>query len=134
MSSDSDSDSEILAGRFQLLYRLGSGALCDVHAALDLEDGSRVALKRFRAPSRDGHTLLKAEFRTLVDHAIPGLVRFFDLVVRDDTAFFTMELVHGKTLTEYAASAALDDVCAVLRRVARALAEHHACPLLHRDL
>jgi hypothetical protein len=128
------SDPAILAGRYQLVQRLGSGSSCDVYEALDRKLGARVALKRFREDSVDALVRTKSEFRALANIHVPGLVRFFDLVVTDDATFFTMELVDGVTLTEYARRASIDEVRPVLGRVARVLGELHACGQLHRDV
>src|ERR1051325_12097319 len=95
MSSD-----EILGGRYRLVRCLGSGASCDVYEAVDLRLGATVALKRFREASLDALIRIKSEFRTLAGIHAPGLVQFFDLVVNDDDAFFTMELVDGVALTD----------------------------------
>jgi tRNA A-37 threonylcarbamoyl transferase component Bud32 len=127
-------DPEILAGCYRLVRLLGRGASCDVYEAVDLAHGSTVALKRFREPSLEALIRIKSEFRTLADLHIPGLVRFFDLVVSEDAAFFTMELVDGVVLTEYARSASCDELRGALGRVAHALGELHARGHLHRDL
>jgi eukaryotic-like serine/threonine-protein kinase len=124
----------ILVGRYGLVRCLGSGTSCDVHEAIDLELGSRVALKQFREGSLDASRRIRSEFRTLADIHLPGLVQFFDLVVTDDVAFFTMELVDGVTLSEWARQAAPDDLRAVLGRAARTIGALHACGQLHRDV
>src|SRR5215831_11581209 len=82
------SDDEILAGRYRLVRRLGSGSSCDVYEAIDLELGATVALKRFREASPEALVRIKSEFRTLAGIHAPGLVQFFDLVVSDDAEFF----------------------------------------------
>ncbi|HEY6175448.1 MAG TPA: protein kinase, partial [Kofleriaceae bacterium] len=113
---------------------LGSGSSCDVYEAIDLELGATVALKRFREASPDALVRIKSEFRTLAGIHAPGLVQFFDLVVNDDDAFFTMELVDGVALTEFARGAGGDELRGVLGRIAAAVGELHARGQLHRDL
>src|SRR5215468_9705347 len=128
------SDPEVLADRYRLVRCLGRGARCEVHEAIDLALGSTVALKRFRAPSLDAVIQIKAEFRALAGIHAPGLVRFFDLTVDGGVAFFTMELVRGVSLGEYARGAGGEALRGVLGRVAAAVGELHARGVLHRDL
>jgi serine/threonine protein kinase len=128
------SDNEILAGRYRLVRRLGSGSSCDVYAAIDLELGVTVALKRFRETSPEALLRIKSEFRALSGIHAPGLVQFFHLVVSDDLAFFTMELVDGVALTEFARGVGYDDLRGVLARIVEAIGELHARGQLHRDL
>jgi hypothetical protein len=128
------SDPEVVADRYRLVRCLGHGARCEVHEAIDLALGSTVALKRFRAPSLDAVTRIKAEFRALAGIHAPGLVRFFDLTVDGGVAFFTMELVRGVSLDDYARGAGGEALRGVLGRVAAAVGELHARGVLHRDL
>ncbi|HEY0985508.1 MAG TPA: serine/threonine-protein kinase, partial [Kofleriaceae bacterium] len=102
--------------------------------AHDLALGSTVALKRFRENSLDALVRIKSEFRTLADIDAPGLVRFFDLMVTGDAAFFTMELVDGAPLTDYCRGASAEELRAVFGRVARAIGELHVRGQLHRDV
>jgi eukaryotic-like serine/threonine-protein kinase len=125
---------EVVAGRYELVRLLGSGTSCDVYEAIDRKLGSRVALKRFREASLDALRQIKREFRALDGVHIPGLVQFYDLVVEDGAAFFTMELVDGKTLRDWARGAGRDDLRDVLGRAARTIGELHACNQLHRDV
>ncbi|HEX7842489.1 MAG TPA: protein kinase, partial [Kofleriaceae bacterium] len=125
---------DVLAGRYQLTRQLGAGSSCDVYEAIDLARGERVALKRFRDDSLDALVSLKQEFRALANIHAPGLVQFYDLVVEGGTAFFTMELVNGVTVTEYARKAGSDATRAVLEQLANAIDELHAHGQLHRDL
>jgi hypothetical protein len=124
----------LLADRYRLLRKLGSGSTADVHAAFDTVLGANVALKRFREHSPAALRGLKAEFRTLADIHHPGLVKLFDLVVAPDTAFFTMELLEGVTFVEHARSASADQLRRAIRQVGDAVATLHDRGKLHRDL
>jgi hypothetical protein len=124
----------LLADRYRLLRKLGSGSTADVHAAFDTVLGANVALKRFRDHSPAALRGLKAEFRTLADIHHPGLVKLFDLVVAPDTAFFTMELLEGVTFVEHARSASPEQLRRAVRQVGDAVAALHDRGKLHRDL
>jgi serine/threonine-protein kinase len=127
-------DDETLAGRYQLVRLLGCGTSSDVYEAIDLSNDATVALKRFREASIESLARIKSEFGTLAGIHAPGLVRFFDLVVSEDAAFFTMELVDGVPLTEYARTATTDALRTALGQVADAVGELHTRGHLHRDL
>jgi hypothetical protein len=105
-----------------------------VYEAIDTALGATVALKRFREASPDALIRIKAEFRALAGIHAPGLVRFFDLVVTDDAAFFTMELVDGISIADHAQAATGEALGGALRKLARAIGELHARGQLHRDL
>src|SRR5580698_7061190 len=94
------SEGALLAGRYRLTRLLGRGSTADVHAAFDVALQANVALKRFRAQSPEGLRGLKAEFRALTEIHHAGLIELFDLVVTDETAFFTMELFEGRTFVD----------------------------------
>jgi hypothetical protein len=116
-----------------------------VYRALDEETGREVALKALREPGSTALYHLKGEFRSLRDIAHPNLVELHDLVVGDEQAFFTMELVDGVTFLEHVAlgdqNGGADDRQAQLRRLEIAVAQLnrgistlHAAGKLHRDI
>jgi serine/threonine protein kinase len=123
----------LASGRFRLLARLGEGSFGVVYAALDARDGTRIALKRLRALHSDDLFRLKREFRTLADVVHPNLVRRHELWFEAGEAFFTMELIEGRSPRE-AWLAAPERLRTGLRQLATGLAELHRRGLVHRDL
>jgi eukaryotic-like serine/threonine-protein kinase len=105
-----DAAATLLGGQYQLMRRLGGGSTVDVHAAFETVLGAHVALKCFREQSPGALRGLKAEFRALAETHHPNLVKLFDLVVTDQVAYFTMELVDGVTFVEYARTASATDL------------------------
>lgn len=93
------------SGRFIVRRCLGSGAFGVVYDAYDNVRGSEVALKWLKNGDASMITRFKREFRSLADLLHPNLVRFRDLIAMDDTWFFTMDLLEGVDLLEYAAAA-----------------------------
>jgi serine/threonine protein kinase len=124
---------ELANGRFRLQVRLGEGSFGVVYAALDARDGTRVALKRLRALHSDDLYRLKREFRTLDDVVHPNLVRRYELWFEAGEAYFTMELIEGRSPRQ-AWLAAPERLRSGLRQLATGLAALHRRGLVHRDL
>jgi len=93
-------------GRFQVLGRLGAGAMGVVYEVRDIETERKLALKTLRY--LDGAALLrfKTEFRALADLNHPNLVSLGELVEERGEWFFTMELVPGCDFMSYVRGAA----------------------------
>ncbi len=95
--------------RFLLESLLGSGGICQVHAALDLrrvewgDANPKVAVKRLLPEFGDNaqaRLALAQEFCVLRHLAHPGVVRVFDLHKEPFGICFSMELLEGHTLQE----------------------------------
>src|SRR5262245_32628501 len=87
--------SKLVAGRFEILRRIGEGGMGVVYEAFDAERNARVALKTLSRLEPAAIYRLKNEFRALADVLHPNLVRLFELFAQDGVWFFTMELVTG---------------------------------------
>ncbi len=81
--------------RFEVLARLGGGAMGEVFEAVDRERNARVALKQLHG--RDAEALLrfKTGFRAMEDVVHPNLLGLSELIEEDGTWFITMELIEG---------------------------------------
>ncbi len=97
----SEHGQEVLADRFDIKEKIGSGGMGVVYRAHDRERGVDVALKTLR--NFDGAALyrFKKEFRALADIVHPNLVTLHELVSVGEEWFFTMELVDGISFLEY---------------------------------
>lgn len=82
-------------GRFEVLRRLGSGAMGAVYEAFDPERSCSVAIKLLARVDGRGVYYLKREFRSLVELSHPNLVVLHELFQERGHWFFSMELVHG---------------------------------------
>ena len=129
----------LLAGRFHLLRRLGTGGLAEVFAARDRVTGQEVAVKTlhgYLAREKDVAERFRREMTVTrgLDH--PGIVRVYDLHEEEGRPFFTMELLEGETLAERLKRGRLEpqDARRIAREACVALRVAHRKGVVHRDL
>jgi serine/threonine protein kinase len=91
----------ILANRFEVVRRLGSGGMGEVHEAYDRRLNDRVAIKKLPSLSPKALLLFKREFRSLQDFGHPNVVKLGELFEVEGEWFFSMELVQGCDLLTY---------------------------------
>lgn len=142
-------DARLLAGRYRLLERIGSGGMGSVHLAHDEVLDRVVAIKLLHAEGGAGSAdddevrreRLRAEARFAGALRHPGIVAVYDYGEerRGDlvTPYVVMQLVPGRPLSEVlreSGSLPADDVRALVEKVADALAAAHAAGIVHRDL
>ncbi len=86
---------------FQIIRRIGTGAMGVVYEALDMQRGGRVALKTL--PGLDPASLLmfKQEFRSLTGFSHPNVASLYELFSAEDQWFFSMEYIAGIDFDEF---------------------------------
>jgi serine/threonine protein kinase len=127
----------ILAGRYRLDERIGSGGAADVHRAFDLRLQRPVAVKIFRAGTGfDTEEGLSGEAVILARLQHPGLVTAFDAGRHDGNAYLVMQLIEGPTLKTRIAEGSLScaTTVAIGAGLAEALAHAHEAGVVHRDV
>ena len=130
----------VLAGRYELLDKIGEGGMSVVWRARDQELGRDVAIKLLRPfVSADGEHArrFRREARTLAALGHEHIVRVFDFVTGDEQSFLVMEHIAGANLAETTRGRlplAPEEAAAYARPVAQALAYAHAAGVVHRDL
>jgi serine/threonine protein kinase len=127
----------LLADRYRVLRRLGSGGAATVFLCEDQRLGRKVAVKRMHADSpEDMARRLHREARLGASLNHPGLVSVFDTVTYDEGVLVIMEYVDGETLAEALKRGPLGTRHAldVVRGVAGALDHAHAHGVVHRDV
>lgn len=130
----------VLAGRYQLLERVGEGGMSVVWRAWDTELEREVAIKLLRsvmAGDPGQSQRFHREARALAALAHERIVRIYDYVSSDEESFLVMEYVAGENLAQ-ATRGRLPlepaEAAAYMQPVAEALAYAHARGVVHRDL
>lgn len=129
-----------VAGRYDLEYELGTGALSTVYQALDLRQRRLVALKLFarRLCADEGvrEALLRhARKAAQLEHA--NVVRVLDVGVADGQVYVVMELVEGGSLRALLNSAGRllpERATEIVAAVADAVEAAHRLGIVHGDL
>src|SRR4051794_4154569 len=135
--SDGD-EAALLAGRYRLIRRLGTGGMARVDLAEDIRLGREVAVKRMhsgRAEDDARRFAREARLGATLNH--PNLVTVFDAISEGDTVLIVMEYVDGTDLSALLeAGRPLDDEEAlrILESLAAAIDHAHEHDIVHRDV
>ncbi|MBI4699642.1 MAG: protein kinase [Deltaproteobacteria bacterium] len=119
--------------RYRIMERLGRGGMSEIWRAFDRVRDEVVALKILDADSPPA--TLGAEFRFIASLDHPGVVSVHDFgLMGDGRPFFTMELIEGGDLIDYASSEPRRAVVQVVRTVCETLDFVHERGIVHGDL
>jgi tRNA A-37 threonylcarbamoyl transferase component Bud32/tetratricopeptide (TPR) repeat protein len=127
----------MVADRYRVIERLGSGGMAVVYLAEDQVLGRRVAVKRLRSGDREADVArFRREARLGATLSHPNVVTVFDVLAGEDGTLIVMELVEGKTLADLLDRGRLEPAAAIgiLRQVAAALDHAHSHGVVHRDV
>lgn len=129
----------VLAGRYAIQERLGSGAMGSVFRAEDQRLGREVAVKVLHDHVADAELrarfVREARILARIDH--PGVVRVLDWVTSGETTALVMELVRGESLRARLDRDGAMPIAEAVRLGAAlfdALAAAHAAGVIHRDV
>ncbi|MDG4806549.1 protein kinase [Micromonospora sp. WMMD1120] len=131
---------QLLAGRYRLLERLGSGGMAVVHRAYDEVLERDVAVKVLVASEVNARQRIRGEAKAAARLAHPHVTSVYDygesLLDGAEVPFVVMELLNGHTLEQRLAAGPLPPRAAlrVCAEVASALAAAHDQGLVHRDI
>ncbi|WP_441291433.1 protein kinase domain-containing protein [Sorangium sp. KYC3313] len=131
---------EVLAGKYQIVGRLGAGGMGTVWRARSLWLDVDVAIKVLHEEQLDAHAAerLLREARATAKLGHPAIVRVFDFGETDaGEPFLVMELLEGTPLSSWLEARGrvpAEQAVQVLLPVACALATAHAQRIVHRDI
>ena len=130
---------QVVAGRYEILARLGEGGMGTVWRVHDRELDVEIALKVLLSSWLGDQAMLKRFRREVIiarKITHPSVCRVFDYGEADDLQFLTMELVSGRTLRAVLQAGPIDPDRAldILKHIAEGLAVAHEQKVIHRDL
>jgi eukaryotic-like serine/threonine-protein kinase len=134
------------AKRFEYVSRIGAGGMGAVHCVRDRNLLREVAIKVLSPelaadPKYVRRFLAEAQIQAQLDH--PNIVPVHDLSLdHDGTSYFTMRLVHGRSLADWITAAHLEpnpaetvrDMLGAFLKICDALAFAHSRGVLHLDI
>src|SRR5262249_11606899 len=123
---------------FEVIERIGEGAMGEVFKARDLHLRRFIALKAMKpglmTPSARERFFREARVASALNH--PNIVTIFDAFTEEETDFIAMELITGRTLKTVIAGGALPqaEVLRFALQIADALNVANRAGVVHRDL
>lgn len=130
-------ENRVLAGRYELAGKLGSGGMAEVHRGWDVLLRRYVAVKMFECHDNPVDVRrFDNEVRTMAALSHPGLLSVYDAGTCGNTTFVVLQLVEGTTLRDRLADGTLTpaQVRALGHQLADALAHVHDNHVVHRDV
>jgi eukaryotic-like serine/threonine-protein kinase len=131
---------EVLADRYLLQSRIGSGGMATIHRAWDLQMDRIVAVKVLREVFSTNRTFVarfqrEARAASALQH--PNIVQVYDYGQTDGNYYIVMELIEGTNLQSYLYSHEVLDVdraIIIAHDIALGLGAAHRRGIVHRDV
>lgn len=130
----------VLAGRYEIVGRIGAGGMSNVYKASDLKLNRYVAVKVLKPEFSADESFVK-KFRVEAQSAAglshPNIVNVYDVGEENGIHFIVMELVQGITLKHYIERKGKLDIREVLNisvQIASGMGAAHANRIIHRDI
>jgi len=127
-------------GRYEILDKLGEGAMGVVYRARDASLGRVVALKMLSADlgtEEELHQRFQREAEAIGRLSHPNIVTVYDVGEASGQLYMAMELLEGndlRSLIETRANIALADRVRILIQICAGLAYAHSRGVVHRDI
>lgn len=130
----------IIAERYEILGKIGTGGMADVYKAKDHKLNRFVAVKVLKAEFREDTTFIR-KFRREAQAAAglthPNIVNVFDVGDDEGVYYIVMELIEGITLKEYIAKKgklSIKEATSIAIQVSMGLEAAHSHGVVHRDV
>ena len=130
----------IIAERYEILGKIGTGGMADVYKAKDHKLNRFVAAKVLKPEFREDATFIQ-KFRSEAQAAAglthPNIVNVFDVGDDDGIYYIVMELIEGITLKEYISKKgrlSVKEATSIAIQVSMGLETAHNHGIVHRDV
>ncbi|MCL2617219.1 MAG: protein kinase, partial [Defluviitaleaceae bacterium] len=130
----------IIAGRYEIMDRIGMGGMANVYRSKDLELDRFVTFKVMKEEFVDDEefkTRFKIEARSAASLSNQNIVSIFDVGQEGDIYYIVMEYINGVTLKDLILRRAPfdnDEVLGVATQIAAGLKHAHENGIIHRDI
>lgn len=132
--------SRLLAGRYELIEKIGDGGMAVVYKAKDKLLNRYIAIKILRPEFTKDVSFVenfKRESQAAAGLSHPNIVAVYDVGREGNINYIVMELIEGRPLSDIIAEEAPMDyrkVINITRQVASALSVAHKNKIIHRDV
>ena len=130
----------IIADRYEILGKIGTGGMADVYKAKDHKLNRYVAVKVLKPEFREDTTFIR-KFRSEAQAAAglthPNIVNVFDVGDDEGVYYIVMELIEGITLKEYISKKgklSIKEATSIAIQVSMGLEAAHNHGIVHRDV
>ena len=130
----------IIAERYEILGKIGTGGMADVYKAKDHKLNRFVAVKVLKPEFREDTTFIR-KFRSEAQAAAvlthPTIVNVFDVGDDNGVYYIVMELIEGITLKEYISKKgrlSVKEATSIAIQVSMGLEAAHSHGIVHRDV
>lgn len=131
---------KVLAGRYELFERIGEGGMSVVYKAKDKLLNRFVAIKILKPEFINDHKFIdsfRRESQAAASLSHPNIVNIYDVGREGNIHYIVMELIEGKTLSDYIKEQgpmSYPKVIALSKQIAAALSFAHNNHIIHRDV
>ena len=130
----------IIAERYEIVSKIGTGGMADVYKAMDHKLNRFVAVKVLKPEFREDATFVK-KFRSEAQAAAglthPNIVNVFDVGDDEGVYYIVMELIEGITLKSYISKKGgleIRESIGIAIQVAQGMQAAHEQHIIHRDI
>lgn len=137
---DSMEEKRILANRYELIQKIGSGGMAVVYQAYDTSLDRQVAVKLLREEYIDNPDFIRQfqrEAKAVAKLSHQNIVNIYDFGTSDDLMYLVMEYVDGCTLKELIAKNGPLPIQQVLDysiQICYGMAQAHSHNIVHKDI
>jgi len=140
MSASDDMVGRMIAGRYEIVEKIGSGGMGVVWKAKDKILDRHVALKILRPEMSEDQAFVqrfRQEAKAAASLSHSNIVNIYDVGQDRGLHYIVMELVEGQTLRDKlneAGRLSVDEAVNIAIQICLGLAHAHACGIIHRDI